>query len=396
MTEEHYDAAIIGAGVVGLAMACDLGRIGLKVAIFDKSSMAITPIKEGDFDSRVFAINRASTNYLKKLNVWQACEAMRTTPYRKMEVWDGASSGRIEFDSRMVAEKALGHIVEGKVLKNALLEAVTQQSNVDLFPGITLDHIDPDNPHGQNLHAGRDKYSARLLIGADGANSWLRKVLATDCYHKDYHHHALISNVKTQRKHRYTARQVYTQKGPLAFLPLPDSNTCSIVWSIQPEQAKRLMALSQDEFHDQLGHAFEYRLGRIQASSQRFSYPLLMRHVKRYIHPGVAFIGDAAHTIHPMAGQGMNLGLADARYLGQLIETVFDTDCDFYSFSLLRRFERKRKFENWKMIGLMQALHEGFSPKLPLPFSWLRGQGMHLGNRLTPLKSWLIEEAMGI
>jgi 2-octaprenylphenol hydroxylase len=242
---------------------------------------------------------------------------------------------------------------------------------------------------------------AKLVVGADGANSWLRKQMDVPMISRDYDHHAIVATVKCSQGHKNTAWQVFLPSGPLAFLPLfpENSDTCSIVYSTSPEEAKRLTALSSVDFSKELTAASDGKLGSIELISERFSYPLTMRLAQDFVKDRMVLIGDAAHTIHPLAGQGVNLGLLDAASLAQTLSSAINEESNneltIADPKILKAFSRYRKSEAIEMIAAMEAIKQTFSVNQS-GFQLLRGIGMSLLNRMKPAKKHLIEQALGL
>jgi 2-octaprenylphenol hydroxylase len=234
-----------------------------------------------------------------------------------------------------------------------------------------------------------------LVVGADGANSWLREKSTIPLTFWDYQHHALVATIKTELPHEHCARQIFTPDGPLAFLPLFEQNLCSIVWSVSPEKAQQLKSLSAVEFNKQLSRNFDNRLGLCELQSERFSFPLRMRYARDFAKHRIALIGDAAHTIHPLAGQGVNLGLLDAVSLGQTIEQNIAEEKDIGLYKNLRYFERWRKTEAAQMIASMELLKQLFAGDNPMQKA-LRDVALVFTDQVSPLKTSFIKQAMGL
>ena len=387
----EFDVIVCGAGMVGLTLARALLRGGLRVALVEAGPRPRRQALAGT-DPRVFALTRASEWIFRNLGAWDAMSAQRVSPFREMHVWDAA--GSIHFDSADLGEAYLGHIVELQVIRNALLDVVDGADGLYWYTGAspvdflrTADAIQITLDDGHALRAA-------LLVGADGGDSRVRDLAHIHCEIRDYGHHALVATVRSELPHAETAWQHFLGDGPLAFLPLNEPHTSSIVWSTAPQQAQVLLGLDPAAFHAQLEDAFEGKLGRIESSADRTVFPLVRRHAHNYVQERIALVGDAAHTIHPLAGQGVNLGLLDAASLAEVCLAAHAKRRDLGAYPLLRRYERWRKGDNQAMLWLMDGFKTLFSSRLPgVPL--LRNLGLNLTNAAGPVKHLLMRRAMG-
>ena len=387
-----YDLTIIGGGMVGLTLAASLAKSNLNIAIIENSE--VTPLSKLPA-TRVSAISAASRSILEKYNVWPQIDTQRITPYDSMFVWEKDSFGKIEFDAQQVDATELGYIIENEQIQHALFEVVKKQNNVTFYTPDKLSNVAVgDGEAWLTLESGKN-ITTKLVVGADGANSWLRNKVDIPLTHWDYNHHALVATIKTDLPHEHCARQVFTPDGPLAFLPLFDDNLCSIVWSVPPEKAQQLQALSETEFNKQLTRTFDNRLGFCELQSERNSFPLTMRYARDFAKHRIALIGDAAHTIHPLAGQGVNLGLLDAVSLAQCIIENSDADKDIGLYPNLRQFERWRKTEAAQMVASMELLKQLFHGDNPVQKT-VRDLALILTDKVNPLKKQFIKQAMGL
>lgn len=391
---KNYDIAVVGSGMTGLLAACALGPSHLKIAVIDQR-LPIIEWQDDGFDARVSAITLASQQIFINLGVWQYILQHRMSPFENMHVWDGMGGNTIRFSHADVEKKQLGFIIENRVIQASLFKQLQNYSNIEWIYPAQLEQME-NHADKVILHlSNQERLSAQLAIGADGAESKLRQLAAIKFDSRDYGHHALISTVKTSLSHQQTAWQCFMPDGVLAFLPLSDPHTCSIVWSTTPQQAQDLLQLSASDFNHKLGAAFAMRLGKIVDSSKRFVFPLQMRHVKKYVVEHVALIGDAAHTIHPLAGQGVNLGFLDAAALVEVILTAQQKNRSIGSWVTLRRYERWRKGENTLMLGFVAALQKLFAQQT-LPLTSLRHWGISLTDNFMPAKKFLMHRAMGL
>ncbi|OCH02341.1 FAD-dependent 2-octaprenylphenol hydroxylase [Aliivibrio fischeri] len=390
---QSVDIAIIGGGMVGLTVAAALENSGLRIAVIEsqlpEEELASLP------DIRVSAISRASENILNNVGAWQGVLSRRAAPYTSMRVWEQDSFAKIEFEAEDIAQHNLGHIVENRVIQLSLLDKILKQENVTLLaPERCTNIMFGESEAWINLESGK-AITAKLVVGADGANSWLRNQLDIPLTHWDYGHSALVANIRTVDTHNATARQIFRPEGPLAFLPLGEPNLSSIVWSLDPLQAEDLVSMPEDDFNKRLTTAFDNQLGLCSVEGARQAFPLKMRYAKDFVRDRAVLVGDAAHTIHPLAGQGVNLGLADAAALAETILALQNESKDIGLKVNLRSFERWRKAEAAQMIASMQGFKELFSGSNPVK-KFIRGVGMSLTNELSPVKDECLKRALGL
>jgi 2-polyprenylphenol 6-hydroxylase len=414
---ETYDLVIVGGGLVGASLACAIATgehgAGLRIALIEPGP-APALATGGRFDPRVVALTRHSQLFLDSLGVWSAIQQQRICPYRRMFVWDGEGTASIEFDSRTFREDNLGHIVENSVVLSALLDRMASQAGVSLLRGRKVERIETAEQlpvtREDKATGNRRQRSALVLdngaiiqtplvLAADGGNSKIRQLLAMPIREWDYGQDAIVTTVRSEQPHDFTAWQRFMHTGPLAFLPLctatGDTHSSSIVWSVERERASELMAMDDAQFAGALASAFEYKLGGITQIARRFSFPLRQRHALDYVRPGFALVGDAAHTIHPLAGQGVNLGLSDAQALAGEIQRALQRQMPLSDYSILRRYARERKGANLGMIVLMEAFKRLFGSPSP-SLRVLRNLGIRQVDSLPALKNLLARHAMGL
>ena len=349
----QFDVLVVGGGVVGLTTALAMAQRNFSVALIDAGSLKVDTTST---DSRVYAINQASQRLLTELNVWQRLAINRVSPYQHMHVWDAANGASIDFDSRAIAAPYLGSIIEESILKQALLAQIFSEAKISLFPHHAVEAV-VETEQSIELSSKDLKWQGQLLMIADGASSPTRQKLNVALTSWSYEHHALVATVSTEFSHQCTAYQVFTAEGPLAFLPLSDPNHCSIVWSTATSRTEQLMALDEDDFNKELTLAFANKLGAVKLTGTRHQFPLRMRHVKQYVGARWLLLGDAAHTIHPLAGLGLNLGLADVAAWLQALEA---SKQGLVSKRLLGAYQRERKYAVWQTIMLMEGFKRLF------------------------------------
>jgi 2-octaprenylphenol hydroxylase len=394
----HADLIIVGAGMVGSALALALRDSGLKTLLIDGGPLRVRPwVADASFEPRVSALSMASQRLLERLGAWEGIRARRCSPYRDMRVWDASGTGQIHFSATSVHAEVLGHIVENRVVQDALLDQL-HNSDVQLLSDARVEQL-RRTEHGWLLTLGDGReLRTPLLIAADGANSAVRRLAGCETREWDYLHHAVVTSVRCSKSHDLTAWQRFTDDGPLAFLPLDrqgDTHWCSIVWSCTPSEAGRVMGLDDEAFRAALGAAFEQQLGTVLKTDPRVCIPLRQRHAKRYIEPGLALIGDAAHVIHPLAGQGVNLGFLDAAVLAEVLLHARQRGETLADKRVLSRFERRRMPYNLAMMASMEGFERLFQADQPA-LRWLRNAGLRLVDRHDQAKALFVRQALGL
>lgn len=391
--ETQFDAIIVGGSSVGATLALALGRQGMRVALIDASEFEPS-WPAGSVDLRVFAITRASQRIFEHLEAWERMVELGVSPFRAMQVWDARGDGQIRFDSAEIAEPTLGHIIEQRVIQQALLEAIDGVPAITRICPAEIVAFQRDDRVMQVTLASGAVLSGRLLVGADGADSSLRTLAGIPLEVQPYHQEAVVGVVQTELPHRETAWQRFLPDGPLAFLPLADGR-CSIVWSTTPPEAERLCDMPEENFLSELTMAFASRLGRVTGVGERVRFPLRRQHAGHYVEPGLALVGDAAHVIHPLAGQGVNLGLLDAATLAEVLLSARARGQDWGRLSVLRRYERWRRGENQLMMTAMDGFKQLFGSSLP-PLRVARNLGLNLVDHAGPVKDVIVKHAMGL
>ena len=386
-----FDVVVVGGGLVGATLACRLGQSGIRVALCEATVPAALP-EDGTFDLRVSALTRASRQLLEAIGAWQRIPAARCTVFREMRVWDATGDGNIHFDAADIGADALGYVVENRVIQSALEQTLLACPNVEQFRPATM--LALQRQHGQVTVLLRDtRLRARLVVGADGANSLVRQLAGIEISGGDYQQSAVVATVVTGAGHGGTAWQRFFPTGPLALLPLPGSRV-SIVWTTTPGQAQQLLGCAAPEFCARLHQASDDRLGAILSVEGRASFALGHSRARAYVAERIALVGDAAHRIHPLAGQGVNLGLLDVAALTEVIEKSWLKQRDIGLEYNLRPYERWRKGHNWLMQGGMSGFKQLFGSRLA-PVRAARNFGLSATDRAPALKRLFMRFASG-
>ena len=399
----QYDVSIIGAGIAGSALALALRDQGLSIALVEAQSLDTPDLPDAcdldHFDPRVSALTPQSRAFLQQLGAWEAIAAYRYCAYDHMTVWDAQGTGQIEFDRAEINASRLGYIVENRSIVGALQRQIGSAADIARLSPVTVEACERlDSSRLSLLLNGGDSIETQLVVAADGALSQVRQMMQFATREWDYGHRALVCTVEVSQSHQNTAWQSFSPSGPLALLPLPGAHGrhfCSIVWSQQEAVVDDLLTLDDAAFCTALERASERRIGAVLGCSSRFAFPLRQRHAIDYVQPGVALVADAAHTIHPLAGQGINLGLQDVDVLAQEILAGLARDAEPGQLDVLRRYQRRRKGENLLMMTAMDGFKHLFEQQA-LPVRWLRNAGMRTVNGLLPVKRQLMRHAMGL
>lgn len=388
---EQFDVVIVGGGMVGAAVACGLGGSNLKVAVLEQD---LPEAFSGGqpHDLRVSALSIASQRILQAVGAWDGVVNRRLCPFRRMRVWETA--GDTEFKSDDIDYPELGFIVENRVTQLALLDRLRQFENIELIAPVAVAGIDYQSTGSYvQLDNGR-VLETRLLVAADGGQSRVRRAVGIGVTSWDYNQHALVIYVETDYPQQDITWQRFVPTGPQAFLPLT-GHFGSIVWYNSPDEVRRLKKLPPERLISELTQAFPSCLGKINKVLGTASFPLKRQHAQEYVKHGAALVGDAAHMINPLAGQGVNIGLLDAAALVEVLVEAEKQGEDIADVGVLKRYESMRRNDNLKMMTVMDLFYRFFSNDV-LPVKFLRNLGLGMAERIKPAKNKVMRAAMGL
>ena len=398
MSVRQADIVIVGAGVVGLAAALALAGTKLEIVVLDAQPSHVPPSPEralSDWARRVTALTPTSKQFLSELDVWQAISGSgRIGPYTDMVVWDSEGTGLVEFDAQSLSLDELGYIVESTVTTDALVTHVNQTPNIEIQWDTYLSQLNFYDEYVNVVTRAGDEISTRLVIGADGGRSVSRELAGINTRQWSYGQKAIVATVRVAPEHSYTCWQAFLPTGPLALLPLADSDLCSIVWSLDDSEAQTWIEADDTTFLRGLNAALGGRGPLVTDVSQRQLFPLVQCHAIDYLRDRFVLVGDAAHAIHPLAGQGINLGLSDAQVLAAEVGYAHSREATWWAPSVLKRYERQRKGDNLAMMAAMQTFKWGFGSRQPA-VTMLRNVGLSAVDALPMVKRWFIQQAVG-
>ncbi len=386
----HVDVLIVGAGLVGLTLAAALSqKTKLKIALIDKQALTST----AENSHRVSAMALSSIRIFQSIHAFQYLNKTQCSPYTQMSVWDGHSAGELHFKAQSLACSELGYIIANEDMRCAL-EQTLAASEITRFQPAALKSFENHATGVRCELTNGETIEACLAVAADGANSWLRQQAGISLKQKVENESALIGTITLDKPHEKTAKQIFLQTGPLACLPLSEPNTASFVWSLPEADAAKCLALPDAAFQEKLTRAFEGRIGNVLSVKHREKFPLCPQEATAYVKPGLALVGDAAHTVHPLAGQGVNLGLLDAASLVDVLVEALARGEHIGAYAVLRRYERWRRADNQPLLRGVALIKQQFSNLTP----WrqvLRGKGLSWIDRCGLIKNQLARHAMG-
>ncbi|HEY0664462.1 MAG TPA: UbiH/UbiF family hydroxylase [Gallionella sp.] len=388
----NFDIVIVGGGLVGASLAAALKHSRLKLAIVESQSSLMRGDVQAadDWDSRIYAISPGSRCFLEQSGAWSLMDTARIEPVEEMRVF-GDTGAELDFSAYQMGVPELACILENRELHQALWQVLQNQENLTVIsPAHCASLKTGEDAAELKLEDGRI-LTARLVVGADGRDSWVRSQAGISAAPVDYHQHGVVANFTVEKPHRNIAWQWFQPDGILALLPLP-GNRVSMVWSVSPERSVELLALTHEELCASVSAAARHTLGQMSVITPAAAFPLRLLVLPQITSQRVALIGDAAHNMHPLAGQGVNTGFRDARQLAlELNEQGAQFDCG--DAVLLRRYERKRKEDIYSMQATTYGLKQLFNNDVPL-LGALRNAGLALTNRIIPLKKMLMRHAL--
>ncbi len=388
---ERVDLIIVGGGMVGLTLANALKGLGWRIVIIERGGAQV--LHSLGLDCRVSAIVAGNVQMLRATGAWEWMQR-RAQPLVQMRVWDDQHAGGIRFDASEIGLPYLGYLVENSNLQQGLLQNLEQDEGIEWCAPAEITDICWHEDAVSIVVDGERRFSAPLIVGADGGRSWLREQAGIDCWRRDYGQKGIVATVRPRQHHHGAAFQRFMRTGPLAMLPMC-GGLCSIVWSNDNEQADGLMAMDDASFLEALNEAFGPVLGDIVEVGRRAAFPLRAQLVRHLVRPRLALIGDAAHTIHPLAGLGVNLGMRDAMVLAQELVDARRFDEDWGSMGVLKRYMKQRLPDILSVMGGMEGFHRLFTSALP-GLHVLRGTGMRLIGNAGPIKQLLMRNATGL
>ena len=390
MQDSQFDVVVVGGGMVGAALACGLAQQQFRVAVIERAEPAAFDASLAP-DIRISAIGASSVALLRQLNVWPRVQAMRSAPYRKLETWEWQSA-HVTFDAAALGIPELGYMVENSVLQRAPWEQM-QQDGVTLLCPASLQALQAHSGGWQLQLDDGSTLDSQLVVGADGANSRVRQLAGIGVRGWNYAQSCMLISVECEHEAGDATWQQFTPDGPRAFLPLFDRHA-SLVWYDAPARIRQLQNLPLSQLAKEVQANFPARVGRFQVKNAA-SFPLVRRHATRYVLPGLALVGDAAHTINPLAGQGVNLGYRD---VDALIDTLVDARSQaqrWASLPVLQRYHRQRYKDNLLMQGGMDLFYFAFSNALP-PLRVVRNLGLIAAENAGVLKRQVLRYALGL
>ncbi|MDC9729485.1 MAG: UbiH/UbiF/VisC/COQ6 family ubiquinone biosynthesis hydroxylase [Methyloprofundus sp.] len=392
--KQHYSVIVVGGGIVGATAACALATEGIEVALLDVHNPIRTWPEDEQADIRVSALTRASQNILTKIGVWDAMAQRSVGPYDQMHVWDASSAGVLHFDAADTKYDVLGHIVENRVTVAALWDQLDALPSASILCPAKVMDLTCDTDKAEIILEDGAVLTADVLIAADGRDSALRQMAGIQTTGWEYQQDGLVATISSEKSHQQTAWQRFLPEGPLALLPLKNGD-CSIVWTLKHETAQEYLALTENEFLQKLEQASEGVLGNILSVGPRGAFPLRFQYAQQYTAEHFVLVGDAAHAMHPLAGQGANAGLLDAAAIAETIIQTEQASRPMGSHKSLRRYERWRKGDNLAMMSSMDVINKMYTQDNEA-FKQLRGTGMQVINQTNLLKNYFNQYAMGL
>ena len=385
-----FDCIVIGGGLSGLTTTLALSKIGLSVAIIDKTSLKI--VKKNEGDQRTTAVSASGKKVFEALDVWDSLKK-GAEPILDIVVSEKGKKGHLNFDHQTVGTEPMGHILNNIELKNSLISSIRSQKNIQLFPFKSLNNFFPETGAATiHLNDG-SSYEAALLVAADGRNSDGRRIAKIKSTNIDYNQSSIVFTVGHEKPHRGTAYEQFTTGGPIASLPMR-GNKSSVVWSEDTEVVESLMQLDDKDFAAAASYRLNDCLGKMTIIGQRKVFPLKLNYADTIIANRFAMVGDAAHGLHPIAGQGFNLGLRDIANLTEEISNARRLGLDIGSFETLRSYQAARRFDNFSLVAATDGLNRLFTDNNKI-VGFIRSSGLDAINTMNPIKNLFMRLAMG-
>lgn len=386
-----FDAIIVGGGLVGASLALALQDSGLKLALVEARPPGALPSDES-WDSRIYAVSPANAAFLGRLGVWDSLDAARIAPVHAMHIWGDDGHARLDFSAYDIGASELAFIAESRLLQDGMWRRLAQQDNVRILSSACTGLEWREEAAVLSLADG-SVYRAALIVGADGRDSWVRSQAGIAAEPRPYYQKGVVANFDTELPHGNIARQWFRPDGILAYLPLPGGNRISIVWSTWDEQADELAALPPQQLCERVAEAGHQALGKLQLITPAAGFSLRLLNIGSLVRPRLALVGDAAHNVHPLAGQGVNLGFSDAQELAKVL-TARGPQRDCGDHALLRRYDRARQEDILAMQAVTEGLQKLFNNSNPL-LRLARNFGLSATQNMPPLKNWLARHALG-
>jgi 2-octaprenyl-6-methoxyphenol hydroxylase len=390
-----YDVLIVGGGMVGASLACALGDSGMHIAVIE--AFQFQSDQQPSYDVRTISLSHGSRKIMQSLEIWPLIDPQAVCPIRRIHVSDRGHPGLAHLDGADAGVDALGYVIENRALGQALMQRIDTFDNIDMICPASVSDIRFDANAASlvcDTEKGERLLHGRLVVVADGGRSGLRESLGMRARTDDYEQTAIVCNVTPGLDHQHCAYERFTESGPLALLPMNDRR-CWCVWSAHPDEVDELLALSDEDFLARLQRRFGDRLGRFSRVGERYVYPLARNRVDMHYRERVVLIGNAAHTVHPVAAQGFNLGLRDVAWLAETLRSAETDGRDPGSLEVLQQYASQREQDNKRVTGFTHAMIRVFTSRLA-PMIAGRNLGLLLVDLVPELKTALLKRTMGV
>jgi len=397
--ENDYDIIIIGGGLVGASLACALGEQDLRIAVVE--AVPLSSVSQPSYNDRTVALGYGSRQIFEGIGIWSAIAELGATAIKKIHVSDKGHVGKTRLDCASEGLDALGYVVETRLLGRALGERLSELSNVTLICPATLLSLEFDSQNAQveiDVDGVVQILSTQLVVGADGVQSSVREQLGIKTFDMKYNQTAVIANISVERSHQNVAYERFTATGPLALLPMSDvegEHRCSVVWTIKNKDKEAALELDDAAFLAELQQRFGGQLGKFTNVGKRVAFPLALRQAREHVRERLALIGNAAHTVHPIAGQGFNLGLRDVAALAQVVVEATQAGEDIGELLVLKRYAKWRRRDHIRVLGFTDSMVRLFSNNIA-PVALVRNVSLIVTDLFPPLKKLITRQAMGL